>query len=505
MAVAGLCMAFQAMAQDPSPGTVEYQVSAVGNASSGSFAPYFIGSNNYGITPQKGDALVSAGVFHRLDTTARWGFGYGVELIAGYGTSNRYSRYDASAGTWRLSTAGPASVKVQQLYADVRYRSLFLSVGMKQLGNVVSDDRLASGDFVHSNNARPVPQVRMGFIDFQDIPFTNGWMQVEGCFSFGKFMDDSNLEDRYNHYSYHITLGSLYHYKRIMFRTKPSKPFSVTFGMELAGQFGGTATYYRDGAVERTEHWSRSLRAFMDMLIPTGTGAESFYRGNSLGSWDFKARYRLRSGAELTGYFMWPWEDGSGMAKRNGWDGIWGIQWKSHRPALISGAVVEYIDFRNQSGPIHWSPNDAPGTTITTDCSGSDTYYNNSAYNAYANYGLSLGTPFMLSPLYNLDGFPAYLHNCTNGIHVALEGSLTPSLGYLVKYSYQHAWGSGRNILSAKSLRDNSAMLQMTYDASATITPGLSVKAMLAIDRGSLRGNNFGALLSVTYSGMFNL
>ena len=222
MAVAGLCMAFQAMAQDPSPGTVEYQVSAVGNASSGSFAPYFIGSNNYGITPQKGDALVNAGVFHRLDTTARWGFGYGVELIAGYGTSNRYSRYDASAGTWRLSTAGPASVKVQQLYADVRYRSLFLSVGMKQLGNVVSDDRLASGDFVHSNNARPVPQVRMGFIDFQDIPFTNGWMQVEGCFSFGKFMDDSNLEDRYNHYSYHITLGSLYHYKRIMFRTKPS-------------------------------------------------------------------------------------------------------------------------------------------------------------------------------------------------------------------------------------------------------------------------------------------
>ena len=80
----------------------------------------------------------------------------------------------------------------------------------------------------------------------------------------------------------------------------------------------------------------------------------------------------------------------------NGFDGLWGLEYRSdHSNKLITGAVIEYIDFTNQSGPIHWTPNDRPGTPITSHSSGADDYYNNYIYNGYQSRGLSIGSPFV--------------------------------------------------------------------------------------------------------------
>ena len=94
-----------------------------------------------------------------------------------------------------------------------------------------------------------------------------------------------------------------------------------------------------------------------------------------------------------------PWEDGSGIGKLNGFDGLYGIEYSSGNKSIINGAVVEYLDFTNQSGPIHWAPNDFPGTTIKVQATGADDYYNNYAYNGYQYYGMSIGSPFIKSPL----------------------------------------------------------------------------------------------------------
>ena len=49
-------------------------------------------------------------------------------------------------------------------------------------------------------------------------------------------------------------------------------------------------------------------------------------------------------------------------------------------------------------------------------------------------------------------------------------------------------------------LVSNSALAEVVYDA-ARWAPGLSMQAQLAFDAGSLRGNNFGVLATVSYSG----
>ena len=500
-ALSALALSFPCAARPPQPAAAEWGVDLVGNASSGDFAPYFIGSNNYALTPGKAQALTVARIFRSMSDSTRWDFGYGAELSGGYSSSNDYMRYDEPSQTWSSHGIRPSAVQLRQLYGEARYRSLFITVGLKQWSSPVVNTELALGDFIEGCNARPVPQVRIGFNDFQDIPYTKHFLQVEGVVAFGKFTDNDYYTDHFNYYDGHICLGSYYHYKRLYFRTRPSERFSLTFGAQSASQFGGTTYMYSRGKLWKTEPHKKDFKTVMEVLFPPlGYGGEAYFTGNTLGSFDFRARYRLRGGDEIIGYLLWPWEDGSGCGKLNGWDGVWGLEWRPrNRSGIVTGAVIEYLDFRNQGGPIHWAIHDHPGTSLQVEASGNDDYYNNVTYNSYINYGMSMGTPFLMSPYYNTDGLLSFMHNRAQGVHAAVMGCLTQTLGYKAKFSYEKAWGSGY-VPTSHSLHCVSVMAEADYDA-ARLLDGLSLKAVVALDRGTLRGNNFGAMLTVSYKG----
>jgi hypothetical protein len=184
----------------------------------------------------------------------------------------------------------------------------------------------------------------------------------------------------------------------------------------------------------------------------------------------------------------------------NGFDGLWGLEYHNdNQLSLISGAVIEYIDFTNQSGPVHWTPNDHPGTPITSHSSGADDYYNNYIYNGYQNRGMSIGSPFVKSPLYNKDGYMRYRDNVMRGVHVAVKGRLNYSWGYTLMGSYRKAWGTPI-IPRAGSVDDFSMALDIHYRYGYNWL----FRGQLAMDRGSLYGNNWGGLLGITYSGNFN-
>lgn len=96
-------------------------------------------------------------------------------------------------------------------------------------------------------------------------------MQIQGEIAYGYYMQDDWFEDHFNYYNGYINTGEYYNYKRCYFRTKPSKPFSVTVGMQMVTEFGGTATSYsydRDkGKVNAKEDrydttWKDFVRAF---------------------------------------------------------------------------------------------------------------------------------------------------------------------------------------------------------------------------------------------------
>ena len=482
------------------PVNIEYEASVLVNASTGDLAPYMIGSWRYG----KIDG--ASGIWHdgrlekRMSLDTRFSWGAGIEYLAGYGSAAPYDYY--SDDTWSVRHNRQAPLRLHQLYGEVKYRGIYLLAGMKETHSGIVDDTMSSGDLTRSNNSRPIPGVAAGFVDFQNIPFTNGWVQIEGEIMYGRFFDGDMRRKTFNHYTGVYTDDMYYTYKRCYFRTKPSQPLSVTVGMQTAALFGGSSWQYRRGTLVREEHRGFHIRDIWDMFFPM-EGGKDYYKGQSLGSWDFKARYAFANGSELSAYFEWPWEDGSGIGRMNGFDGVWGLQYNFAKSGWVSKVTVEYLDFTNQSGPIHWAPTDSPGTTITNSATGADNYYNNFYYGSYTNYGLSIGTPFLVSPLYNSNGDPGYLHNRARGFHAAVAGNPTSEWSYSAKVSYQYAGGTGW-VPARRRLSDTSAAVAASWTPSGRLS-GLSVSAEVAFDAGKLRGNNFGALVGVSYSGNFNI
>lgn len=483
--------AITATAEEP---FARLEATVTGSMATGDFAPYYISSNNHGIITQPDNALLRLKATSPLRTDGRWGYGFGVDVVTGCSSATDYAEYNATTASWHSEAERPAAIWLQQLYFDLRHRGVFLTVGLKEHQSALLDNRLSSGDLTESGNARPIPEMRAGFVDFQDIPFTDGLVQIQGEIGYGKSTDADWARNRFNHYTSFITTGWWYNYKRAYFRTDPDLPLSVTVGMQAAAQFSGDKTTYSGGKITAEEKHDLKVRDFFDMLV-LKTGDEGYVKGNHAGSWDFKARYRLPNSDELSAYFQWPWEDGSGIGKLNGFDGLWGLQYHSaDKNRIINGAVIEYLDFTNQSGPLHWDPEDNPGTTLRDQATGADNYYNNFFFNGYSHYGMSIGSPFLRSLLYNTNGILRYLCNRTRGFHIGVSGAVTPAIDYRLLFSHRKSWGSAFTPL-IEPVDDTSMLVECNY----RLNTELDIKAQLAFDAGKMYGDSFGALVSVSY------
>lgn len=501
-----LCLACSLRAETP----LCYRAEVSGTVGTGDFTPYYIMSNNGGVRTQAFSGNLRAAAHKDFDLSRRFSYSFGADVIGGYASSVDYLRYrpsETGEGEMFPQDCRPAAVWLQQFYGEIKYRGVFLSVGMKERKSPLFNDRLGSGDFVQSNNARPVPQVRVGFVDFQDIPLTRGWVQIRGELAYGRYVQDSWLEHHYNYRNSFITTGAWFNYKSAYLRSKPSMPFSVTAGMQMGGQFAGTARTYRDGVMVNEDIYDLTFKSFWHMLVPgaggSNVGDSEYVYGNTVGSWDVMARYRFQDGTRVKAYVQWPFEDGSGIGKLNGFDGIWGLEYESGNPeAIVAGAVVEYIDFTNQSGPIHWAPGNTPGTWMTTPSTGNDSYYTNFRFNSYSNLGMSQGTPFIPSVIYNCNGYMSVTDNRVRGFHVGVSGRVIDGLHYRFLASYRRSWGS-YSVPRLAVACDASFMLEGIYSVGRF--PGLDVCCQIAVDRGTLLGNNFGVMLSLSYSGVLNL
>ena len=527
-----LCCASVAMAQEPAGTTLTsldqstdtvymlecygpvfnenvYSVGIVANASNSELAPYYISSNCGGTITQQYSALAYASLRHNIDKRERFSWGAGLAAWAGYASSAGYQRH-VGDGQFEVQKQHPARAWTQEAYLSAKYRGIFAVAGQAYKSSPIVDGLLSSGDLVWSNNSRPPVGLRAGFIDFQNIPFTKGWLQIQGEFGYFRELDDKWLENHYNYYNHFITTDVWLHYKSLHLRTNPDQPLVFTIGAQSACQFGGTAKYYKDGQLDHTVKMDADPKAFFRTFIAGSGGnsaGDSFVEGNHLGTWDIALQYYLSNYQHLRAYTQWLWEDGSGIGKMNGFDGLWGIEFRQNGSYLVSGAVIEYIDFTNQSGPIHWTPHDHEGTPITSHSSGADDYYNNYIYNGYQSRGMSIGSPFVKSPLYNRDGYMRYRDNVLRGFHAAIEGWFTNEWHYLLQASYRKAWGTPI-IPRVGSVDDFSMALSVNYAPywlRGFKVDGLSVGATVAIDRGKLYGNNWGAQLGISYSGDFNI
>ena len=191
---------------------INYRIGTVLNAGNSELAPYYIASDNClgGITQQY-SALVMAGAAKMWSKYRRFSWYAGLDIWGGYTSSAGYERYKGN-GQFEVQKQHPARAWIHQAYLGAKYRSIFATAGQKFKESPIVNGELSSGDLVWSMNARPPVGLRAGFIDFQDIPFTKGWVQLNGEFGYFRQFDDKWLENHYNYYNHFITTGTWLHY-----------------------------------------------------------------------------------------------------------------------------------------------------------------------------------------------------------------------------------------------------------------------------------------------------
>ena len=503
---------------------LQYTLTAEGAVGSGDYTAYYLTANRHGI----------------LNTEANTAY-LRAEMKYGY-----------KRGRWSIDACIDAQVQanaynkyfIQQAYADLTWSWITIGAGSREFPPLLRDVRLSSGSVIWSGNSRPIPSCYLFTPDFVTIPGTKRWVQIYIEGSYGKLFDDDYKRDRYAIYRVgktgqaesFLTTDVWFHQKKAHLRSNPNKPIVFYAGFDHASYFGGTS--YNSNFQGETMSFKPHLKDFFKALfISSGdsnspTGDQVFFYGSHLGAECFRIDYqwggqdKMQKRASI--FFENLFEDGSSIAKFNGWDGLWGMEFRNkQQDAWVQGIVVEYLQTSNQSGPIHWDREDY-ADTFGEDfgegrASGADDYYNNYYYAGHCYYGMGLGTPMIKSPAYNADGYLRFTDNRIRAWHLGIEGSLLrarlsrfsrasrlsrdsrgsrafsfsrkPTLGYRVLTSYRRSWGTP--FVPTSKIRDSFSAM---FELNASYRPW-TAKVAYGMDHGDLLGNNQSFNFSISYHG----
>lgn len=450
----------------------------------GKNTPFWMMNNEYGLSSvRKNNAYLRLGAFHDMDTSKRFTWGAGVDLAVGARFSSVFI--------------------VQQLYTEAKYRCLNLFVGSKEMPGFVSNSELGSGNLLYSGNARPIPQVRAGIFDYADVWFTKGWVGIKGYLAFGKFTDNRWIKSWVNPTSTY-TLNTLYHSKALFLRGGNSKKFPLEFeiGLEMATQFGGDVYNFRNEegkTFKMPKNWKNWIKAIIPMKGGSDTDRldQANVEGNFLGSWNFSLAWKPKADWSIRVYYEHFFEDHSMLWIQYPWkDGLYGLNAKLPTNRWVSEIVYEFINTKDQSGSVFWDKK----PEINEQVSGRDGYYNNYCYNGWQHWGMGIGNPLVISPIYNSNHKLAFLCNRIKGHHLGFKGKPIQSIDYRVLLSYTQGWGTYHEPF--RNVKSN-FNLQAEVNWKPDRLKGWTFSGGFGLDAGSMIGNSYGLQFKISKTGWF--
>ena len=470
-----LAFAFHPLCGQPQKIKLDYSVEANIIAGGGEYTPFYLMNNRGGtvsFTPNTG--YLRAAVIQDIDTSRRFSYGFGLDAMTSYN--------DDIPGY------------VQQAYAELRFLALGLMVGSKEEYSLLWDKALSSGGWVWSGNSRPIPQVRVGIPDFVNFPWTHGTIQIKGELAYGRLVDDK-YQRQIHGLNMEYATGMLYHRKYLLLRFgKTSRHYYGIVGIDMAAHFGGKV--YRDEKLYI--QFPCDIMQYFKVFIPLAgdDNAPSVDQvnvtGNHLGSYLFAVGTRQKNW-EGRIYYEHPFDDHSGMIFRNKFDGLWGIEYRSKQAyPIVGGVVVEFLETRDQSGPFLWDQTQQ----IPIQVSAGDNYYDH--LKGWVHRGHTMGTPFITSPGYNADGYMKTKNNRVEALHIGIDGYITSEFDYRFLFSFQQGWGTPY-IPFPKIQREFSALIESNYKPKSL--QGWKFGLSVAVDAGSLIGNNWGIQFGIKKSG----
>lgn len=430
----------------------------------GEHTPLWHVANRHGLSSLNNYTYLRGGVLYKDSTYShRWSAGVDMALTSGMGST----------------------VILQQAYVDMTYRWVTFSVGSKEKHSPLLNTHLSSGGLVWSGNARPIPQLWLGTSDY--IQLFPG-VAVKAEISYGWFTDNNYQRKRAGQ-EHSYTKNIKYHHKSGYLRIgKPDSKWLLDVGMTLDVQFGGYKIRDFDEG-DLGNSWKDYLRVFIPMSGGRNkpVGEQIAYQGNYVGSELFRLTRREET-FSLSAYLENFFDDFSGMGKLNGFDGLWGIEYKTDRKQAINGWLLEYYQTTNQSGAMHGIDD-----SVVKKTGGADDYYNNAWYPGWVHWGMGIGNPLVASPAYNTTGEMFFKYNRVKALHLGCSGDIARNWSYKVKMSYNRTWGTP--FFPSPYILENFSTFVSVYH-----NPPLrnwTLKASLAFDTGDIYGDNLGCLIQI--------
>lgn len=456
-----------------------YRIEGNATFSDGENTPFWMVSNIHGLgEPELNNGYLRGQIYKPMKEEKRFDWGAGIDL----------------AGGWNL----PYTFRIQQLYGEIHYRALQINLGSRDFYSEYNNPRLSSGDLLYSGNALAIPQLRIGTYGFAPFWGTKGWLSVKAYLSYGMFTD-SNWAKHWVTTRSQWASDILFCSRGLWFRIGNNDvyPLTLDLGIEMGTQFGGTI-HKSDGDLKMPNGFVDWLKAFIPFAGNSSTpeSEQTNIQGNMNGEYNVSISWNPALNWNLRLYYEHFFEDHSQMFLEYGlWkDGLIGVELSFPKNPFVSKFLYEYVATKDQTGAVNhdYTPE------IPEQVSGRDGYYSHYLYGPWQNWGMSMGTPFAISPLYNRSHKLLMYNSRFILNHFGIEGSPLENLRWRMLLSFSQNWGTYNLPLSYQM--DNFSGL-VEVEGKLNKLPGWYVKAALAWDHGALLGNNFGGMISIGYQG----
>lgn len=467
---------------------ITYEAKASQSVSSGN-TPLWLTANRRGLSSlEETNGYLRAGIYRaaEADSAYRWRLGYGADLAVAY-------HFDRT-------------LTVKQLYADLDYRLVRLTVGAKDQPMSFKNEALSSGSQTFGINSLAVPGIMLSLPDYWNISGRGDWAAIRGFISYG-MQTDGRFQRSYvapgSGYSRYV----LHHRKAGYLRLGNERKFPLVFegGLEMATQFGGTVYRTDKQGKPYTIKPGHSLRDFVDATFGTGGDpTDDIYAnatGNTVGSWLMRLSWKGK-GWSAALYYDHYFEDHSQMFWQYGWrDGLIGAEVNLPENPVVSTLVFERLETRYQSGPLYHDHT----ANIPDQISAKDDYYNHGLYTGWEHWGQAMGNPLYVSPLYWHDKSLFFRSNRFLAHHAGISGQPLPWLGYRALYTHERSVGSYLRGSFIPARTTDSFLLEATLSPTRVgklNMSGWSAQLGFALDRGDLIGDNTGFNITITRRGI---
>lgn len=448
---------------------------------SGRHTPIYLNANKFGLSSVKGNnGYLRAGIFgeKQLDNSRKWFLSYGADLAVARNFTSPFV--------------------VQQLYADVCYKWLTLSVGSKEHSANLKNHWLSTGSQTLGVNARPIPQLRIEVPDYQRIDRKN-WFALRGHLSYGTMTDGSWQHHYAGSKGFTYTDKALFHSKSGFIRLGNEQKFPLVLeaGLEMATIFGADSHNFSNEFPHI--QMKRNAKAFLQAFFMSGSDVtDAGYdnaAGNTLGSWLLSISYKGK-GWQARAYADHFFDDHSQLFFEYWWkDALLGIEIQLPDNKVIGSLVYEHIRTKDQTGPIYHDHTES----VPDQISGRDSYYNHlQLQGGWQHWGQAIGNPLFKSFLYDEVGRLYFKNNRFVANHFAISGSPAKGVDYRILYTYSRNWGTYDEPYSMV-LPGHSFLAEVKL--SSNKWKGWSASAAFALDRGQHTGRQTGLQLTLRKAG----